>query len=79
VVLRSPLLFVARAGEIVQKLLARDAGNLFLKLVLLETPRHARHARNDGAHGVPIGSQRQGHISEYVLHFDAIRIPERAL
>ena len=54
-------------------------GISFLKLVLLEAPRHSRHARNDGADGVPIGAEREGHISEHVLHFDAIRIPERAL
>ena len=79
VVLRSPLLFIARAREIVEKLLARDAGDLFLELVLLEAPCHSRHARNDRPDGIPVGSEREGHISEHILHFDAIRIQERAL
>ncbi len=40
-----------------------DAGDLFLDLVLLETPCHSRHARNDRPDGIPVGPEREGHIT----------------
>jgi hypothetical protein len=39
---------------------ARDAGNLFMKLVLFEAPCHPSHARNDRADRVPVGAEREG-------------------
>ena len=78
-VLRSPLLFIARAREIVEKLPPCDAGDLLFELVLLETPCHSRHARNDRPDRIPVGPEREGHISEHVFHFDAVRIQEGAL
>src|SRR5579864_3347155 len=78
-VLRSPFLFITRAGEIVEKLLARDAGNLFLELGLFKAPGYAGHTRNDRADAISVGAKREGQVSEDILHFDAISIQERAL
>src|SRR5207248_9000407 len=64
---RTPVLFVAGAREVVEELLARNAGNFPPDLLLFDLPRHFGQGRKDGSHGAAVRSDRQIHTQEHGL------------
>ena len=78
-VLVVPLLLVAGAREIVEELLARDAGARLSQLVLFQVPGDLGHLGNDRADGMPERPEGEVEAGEHVLQFEAVGLDEGAL